>query len=330
MSMKTLTDTQRRTIEAIRKSSRVYLGTHLRPDGDALGSLLGLARSLEKSGRSVAALSPDPPPETYRFLPGAARILADPPDWTPDTGLVVDCDGIGRLGRLTPVFAALPELVDIDHHATGQLFGTSHWVVPGAAATGEIIYAIIRELELPLDTEVATCLYTAILTDTGRFCFGNTTANALRVSADLVAAGADPHGIARRVYEERSLAATHLLGITLSRLQGDFEGQVISATLTQRDFAASGASPPDTEGIIDHLRAISGPRVALLFVQPNHDGVRVSLRSDGSLDVSRIALLFGGGGHAMAAGCTCDGTVEDVASRVLAAVGEALSPTGPG
>jgi phosphoesterase RecJ-like protein len=196
---------------------------------------------------------------------------------------------------------------------------------PGAAATGEMIWRLLRALDLSMEADVATCLYTAILTDTGRFCFGNTTAGALRVAGQLVRAGAQPQSIARRVYEERSIAATHLLGVALSRLSAELGGQAVSATLTGRDFLETGAAPSDTEGIIDHLRAIGGPRVALLLVQPNNEGeVRVSLRSDGSVDVSEIALRFGGGGHAMAAGCTVPGTAGEVRKRILAALAVAL------
>ena len=141
----------------------------------------------------------------------------------------------------------------------------------------------------------------------------------------MVAAGAAPARIARRIYEERSIEATHLLGVALSRLSADLEGQVVSSVLTQKDFKETGAEPGDTDGIIDHLRAIGGPRVALLLVEPNHDAARVSLRSDGSVDVSEIALGFGGGGHMMAAGCTVPGTAEGARKQVMEAVQKALN-----
>jgi phosphoesterase RecJ-like protein len=156
-----------------------------------------------------------------------------------------------------------------------------------------------------------------VLTDTGRFCYTNTTPTTLSIAAELVRAGARPNLIARKVYAERSVAATHLLGLALARLTSDLNEQVVSSTLTSADFTATGAASADTEGIIDHLRAIGGPRVAALFVQNANDDVRVSFRSDGTVDVSEVALAFGGGGHAVAAGCTCKGTVEEVRGRVL-------------
>lgn len=319
-----------RASELIRESSSFYLASHIRPDGDALGSLLGLALALDNSGHRVAALLPDAVPANYRFLPGADRIRHQPPDWRADVGIVVDCDGLSRIGPLEPAFSSLPHLIDIDHHQTERLFGEVQIIDPGAAASGEMVYHLLRRLDLPVDAEIATCLYAAILTDTGRFCFGNTTASALRVAAELVKAGAQPQPIARRIYERRSIAATHLLGVALSRLSSELGGHVVTATLTRQDFLETGAAPSDTEGIIGHLRAIGGPRVALLFVQPDHDGVRVSLRSDGSVDVSEIALQFGGGGHAMAAGCTVAGTADEVRKRILAALAGALPTTETG
>ncbi len=313
-----------RAIRLIEASSGVYVATHIRPDGDALGSLLGLSLALEKAGFRVAALCADPVPSTYAFLPAAHRVLSSPPDWAADVGIVVDCDGLARVGDLEPALSGLPALIDLDHHGTEQAFGQEQLIDPTAGASAEIVYELLRDMKLPLDAEISTCLYTAVLTDTGRFCYGNTTARSLRIAAELVAGGADAHAIARKVYEERSMAATHLLGVALSRLAATSDGQVVSSVLRPADFAETGAESSDTDGIIDHLRAIGGPRVAILFVEPDHDAVRVSLRSDGSVDVSEIALEFGGGGHAMAAGCTVTGKVELVERSVLEAVTIAL------
>ncbi len=315
---------QKRAIRLIESSRGIYVGTHIRPDGDALGCLLGLSLALEKMGRRAAALSADPIPASYSFLPAAARVLSQPPDWRADLGIVVDCDGLSRVGRLAETFAGLPQLIDIDHHDTEQAFGNERLIDPAAGATAEIVYHLLGGMGVSLDDEISTCLYTGVLTDTGRFCYGNTTADSLRIAAELVAAGADPHQVARRVYEERSVEATHLLGIALSRLSSDLDGQVVISVLRPEDFESTGAAPGDTEGIIDHLRAIGGPRVAILLVEPNDDAVRVSLRSDGSVDVSEVALGFGGGGHAMAAGCTIPGTANVVRDRILTAVRVAL------
>jgi phosphoesterase RecJ-like protein len=330
MSKRIATDHQERAVRLIESTDSFYLATHIRPDGDALGSLLALALGLEAQSKRVARLCADAAPENYHFLPQAERVCAKPPAWTPDVGIVVDCDGLSRLGPLEATFAALPHVIDIDHHASGQTFGEARLVDARAAATGEIIFHLLTALEIACDPDIATCLYAAILTDTGRFCYGNTTAESLSVAAALVQSGADPHYISRRIYEGRSVAATHLLGIALSRLSANHDSQVVSSTLTQGDFAQTNATPSDTEGIIDHLRSIGGPQIAILFVEMDKGDVRVSMRSDGSVDVSQIALGFGGGGHMMAAGCTVQGRIEDVRARVLVAARRSLAGALPG
>jgi phosphoesterase RecJ-like protein len=309
----------------LQRNRDVYIGTHVRPDGDALGTLLGLALALEKQGSRVARLCVDPVPDNYRFLPGARGVSAHPPDWPAQVGIAVDCDGASRLGDLEPVLTAIPHVVDIDHHATDQAFGEERLIDSHAGATAEIVYELLAVMGVKPDPKVATCLLTAIVTDTGRFCYGNTTSRSLRIAGDLIEAGADPHRISRKVYEERSVAAMHLLGRALSRLSQDIDSQVVSSMLTSRDSEETGASPGDTEGIIDHLRAIGGPSVALLVVEREDGQARVSLRSDGTVDVSEIALGFGGGGHMMAAGCTVAATGEQAKAAVLKAIRAALA-----
>jgi len=328
VSVGTVSEPRNRAIHLIRSSEDVLLGTHLRPDGDGLGSLLGLALALEKLGKRVARLCADSPPAAYAFLPTSEQISPDPPDWRADLGIVVDCDGISRVGALEPVFLSLPRLIDIDHHAGGRTFGHVQIIDGTAGACAEIVFDLLHDLNVPLDEQIATCLYTGVLTDTGRFCYANTTPTTLSIAGELVRAGANPNVVARKVYAERSISATRLLGVALSHLTPDLDGQVVSSALIRADFAATGAASADTEGIIDHLRAIGGPRVALLFVQNENDDVRVSFRSDGSIDVSAVAQSFGGGGHAVAAGCTCTGAVEDVRGRVLAALKAKLDQAG--
>ena len=329
MSKNALPPEQKRAIELIRSSKRVYIGTHIRPDGDALGSMLGLALALEECGKRTAALCAFPAPDSYRFLPAHERVSSRPPDWPADLGIVVDCDGISRLGDLQEAFAGLPHLIDIDHHSTDQSFGEVSLVHPSAAATAEIVYTLLCRLGAAIDADIATCLYTGILADTGRFSHANTSAASLAIAAKLVRAGARPHHVARKLYEERSLEATHLLGLALSRLSRDHDGEVVSAILTRADFVETGADGADTEGIIDHLRAIGGPQIALLLVETEDDCVRVSLRSDGRVDVSAIAYAFGGGGHAGAAGCTLPGNARAAKSAMLAEIRKRLSEPLP-
>jgi phosphoesterase RecJ-like protein len=319
---------QRQAVTLIQSSKRIYLATHIRPDGDALGSMLALALALEAAGHRVAPLCADPVPKDYHSLPAAARVSATPPDWPADLGLVVDCDGLRRVGSLQDTFAALPHLIDIDHHATEQFFGDVQLIDSGAAATAEIVYGLLPPLGAPLTPEIATCLYAAIFTDTGRFCFSNTTAQSLAISAELVRAGANPAAVATQVYFQRSFEAVRLLGVALARLALHHEGRAISSVLYLQDFADTGAQHEDTEGVIDHIRSVGGPEVAAMFTEIEGGETRVSLRSGGRPDISRIAVQFGGGGHAPAAGCTLQATPEEARARVLAAVGEALQAEG--
>jgi len=329
MSDRNLTEARNRAADLIRTVDSTFVGTHVRPDGDALGCLLAVALALESRGCRVARLCADPVPQNYQFLPGADRVTSAPPDWTPRVGFLVDCDGLARVGSLEGVFSALPQLVDIDHHATDQAFGEVRLVDPTAAATGELVFDLLAKAGIRVDSDMATCLYAAILTDTGRFGYSNTTVRSLTIGSRLVKAGADPHHVTRKIYEERSIAATHLLGVALSRLSADCDDEVVSSTLTPADFAQAGAVASDTEGIIDHLRAIGGTRVALLFVEMEDGQVRVSLRSDGTLDVGRIALSLGGGGHMAAAGCTITGTASSARATILSAVRKSLPGLRP-
>jgi len=266
----------------------------------------------------------DPVPAIYRFLPGAERVGRELPPQPPMLAVAVDADGVGRVGRFAAELERVCTIIDIDHHATEKAFGDLQWVDPEAAATGEMIYRLLDEMKVPLSPEIATCLYTAILTDTGRFCYSNTTPRALRISARLVRAGASPPAIYRELYESRSFSASKLLGLALGRLRQVEDGQVTFSALTQEDFRSSGSSADETEGIIDYLRAVREARAAALFVELPDGAVRVSMRSRGAMDVGEVALHLGGGGHVNAAGCTMSGPMQTAQERVLRALVEAL------
>jgi phosphoesterase RecJ-like protein len=310
--------------DLIRRHNSCLLLTHVNPDGDALGSLLGLALGLESIGIRTFPVCADPVPEVYDFLPGADRVRSDLPAQLPMLGVSVDADGVGRVGKFGPDLERLCALIDIDHHATEKAFGSVQWVDPRAGATGELVYRLLRGLEVALTPDMATCLYTAIITDTGRFCYSNTTPRVLRVAADLVRAGASPPQIYREVYESKSFSASRLLGLALGRLRQADTDRVVYSALTQEDFRAAGSAPEETEGIIDHLRAVREAYAAALFVELPDGAVRVSMRSRGAVDVGEVALRFGGGGHVNASGCTVPGPLAEAQRLVLSALVEAV------
>jgi len=307
----------------VRRHNSCLLLTHVNPDGDALGSLLGLTLGLESLGIRCFPVCADPVPAIYRFLPGANRIRAALPPPPPMLAVAVDADGLGRVGRFAAELERVCAIIDIDHHATEKAFGDLQWVDPKAAAAGEMVYRLLDEMKVAISPDIATCLYTAILTDTGRFCYSNTTARALRISARLVRAGANPPLIYREAYESKSFSASRLLGLALGRLRQAQDGRVTFSSLTQEDFRGAGSTPEETEGIIEHLRAVREARAAALFVELPEGAIRVSMRSRGAMDVGEVAMRFGGGGHVNAAGCTVPGPMEAAQERVLRALIEA-------
>ena len=314
----------RQIADLIRRHDACLLLTHVNPDGDALGSLLGLALGLESAGLRTFPVSADPVPDIYHFLPGADRIRDHLPPQPPMLAISVDADGLARVGRFAAELERVCALVDMDHHATEKAFGDLHWVDPGAAATGEMVYRLLRALPVALTPDIATCLYTAILTDTGRFCYSNTTPRALRIGAQLVRAGADLPLIYREVYESKSFSASKLLGLALGRLRRADDVRVAFSELTPEDFRAASADLGETEGIVDHLRAVREAWAAALFVELPEGAIRVSMRSRGAVDVGEVALRFGGGGHLNAAGCTLPGPMPEARERLLRALLEAL------
>lgn len=293
---------------------------HARPDGDAIGSMLGLGLALEQRGMHVVRLCPDPVPQVYRFLPGAGRVRSTLPARLPRVAVALDCDASHRVGPFEKALPRFQTLIDIDHHSGQRPFGTAAWVDPRASSVGEMVYILLRRLGIPVSAEVATCLYTAVITDTGRFCYQNTTARSLRVAAELVRAGADPVRVAANVYEAKPVGAARLIGFALRNLKVEDGGRIISSRLRLSDFASAGAQAEDTEGIIDHLRGIRNAEVAVLLSEQKDGQVRVSLRSRGRRNVAEVAAMFGGGGHAYAAGCMLQGPISAAHRRVMQAL----------
>lgn len=303
----------------IRSANSLVVACHIRPDADALGSLLGLCLGLEQLGKQVVAASADGVPEAYRFLSGWERVVTSPGgSW--DVGIGLDADGSDRLGALEALILAQPVVIDIDHHTGPDPFGHVQLVDCTAAATGELVYELLRELDVRITPEIAVCLMSAILTDTGSFRFSNVTANVFRIAGELVEAGASPSPIYEAIYGSRPYGATLLLGRLLSRVQRSEDGRVVWASIGQEDFCSVGVGSEATEGFVDQLRMVEGAEVSVFLREEVNGEVRVSLRSRGTFNVARIAEEFRGGGHVPAAGCTLSGPLEEAERRVIAAV----------
>lgn len=305
---------------------------HVRPDADCIGSQLALAAALVRMGKTAEMWLSDAVPENCLFLPGSSRIRvpgdADAPSG--DLAIVLDTPNPERLGRIAERVLAMPGVVNIDHHPSNIRWGRVHWVDPGMSATAEFIYLLIKELGVTIDRDIAVCLYAGILTDTGRFCYSNTTPFTHRVAAELVERGADPREIADRIYAAHRPRKMRLLAKVLEGLRVDPGGEFAWLWITPGMYAETGAGPEDAEGFINYARDLAGVRAAALFEEtPGGKGVRVSLRSrDAAIDVNAVAARYGGGGHQGAAGASVAGSPGDVERRVCDDVRDAISRAG--
>ena len=314
------------TAAAIGESRRIVLACHVNPDGDALGSMLGLALALIPLGKDLVCLSQDGVPDILRFLPGVERIATatDVPAF--DLALVVDSGELARVGEtVQPLVARARRIVDIDHHVTAGAFGDIRVLDAHAASTAEIVYALLQTLDVPITSDIATCLFTGIITDTGSFRFQNVTPNTLRVAAKLLEAGAPPAHISENVFDNRTFAATRLLGLALSALSQTPDGQVVWTHITAQNFRTLGATDQDTEGVVNYVRGVRGAEVGILFREMEGGSIRVSLRARESVNVAEVAARFGGGGHRMASGCTLDVPLAEAEQAVVSAVQQALA-----
>jgi phosphoesterase RecJ-like protein len=308
--------------DAIRSHDRFLLVTHENPDGDALGSILAMKLALDQLGKdAVMYLYGDAPlPAEYRFMELGDLHRKLPDDWRKRVLLALDCANERRVGPDPELLAGAPLVIDVDHHHDNSRFGKVNLVVPTASSTGEVLRDLFAELGVAMTPEIAEALYIALVTDTGRFQYSNTTPKALRLAAELVEAGADVHRIFQWVYETVQFAKLKLLARALERAQIYDGGRLVVSHLLRSDFTDIGAAEAYSEGIIDYLRAVEGADMAALIREPPRaDGParRVSLRaSTDELDVSAIARKSGGGGHRQAAGFSSDDSVEEITNFI--------------
>jgi phosphoesterase RecJ-like protein len=308
-------------VDAIRAHDRFVLTTHENPDGDALGSLLAAKLAFDQLGKdSVMVLHGDAPfPQEYAFMPLADLQRRWPEDVSERVLIALDCANESRIAD-PEVLGRVPVSIDIDHHHDNTRFGQINLIVPDASSTGEVLRDLLRELGLELTPDIAEALYIALVTDTGRFQYTNTTPKALRLAAELVEAGADVHRVFQGVYESVQFAKLKLLARALERAQVYEGGRIVVSYLLRTDFAEVGAAEPYSEGIIDFLRAVEGADMAVLIREPpRQDGParRVSLRASvDELDVSAIARKSGGGGHRQAAGFSSESSIDEITEFV--------------
>jgi phosphoesterase RecJ-like protein len=307
--------------DAIREHDRFVLTTHENPDGDALGSLLATKLALEQLGKdTVMVMHGDAPlPVEYGFMPLGDLQRRWPDDVAERVLIAVDCANESRIAD-PEVLGRVPLSINVDHHHDNTRFGRINLVVADASSTGEVLRDLFRELRVELTPDIAEALYIALVTDTGRFQYTNTTAKALRLAAELVEAGADVHRVFQGVYESVQFAKLKLLARALERAQVFEGGRIVVSYLLRTDFTEVGAPEAYSEGIIDPLRSVEGADMAVLIREPpRQDGParRVSLRASiDELDVSAIARKSGGGGHRQAAGFSSEASIEEITDFV--------------
>lgn len=300
-------------LEVVRRGRRFAVCSHARPDGDAVGSMLGCGMMLVQLGKEADLVSADPVPQIYRWLSGAATIRrATRLEGEYDAVILLECDGVQR-SRLEGLEGRL--LVNIDHHATGRSFADVNWIENDACAVAEMVYKLARAAGAEISPQMAACLYAAVLTDTGSFCYEGTDAHAFEMARTLVACGADPAKIAREVYFSNPLSKMLLLGAALANLHR--EGRLAWLWVTHADMLRTGAAEEDCEGIVNYAIGIAGVEAAVLLRELADGRVRLSLRSKGAFDVARIAASLGGGGHRHAGGCTLEGPLSAATQRIL-------------
>jgi bifunctional oligoribonuclease and PAP phosphatase NrnA len=302
---------------AIKNSSNIMIVPHKYPDGDALGSSLALYISLKKMGKKVWLISHTPIPEKYKFLAENYTFL--PLELvTSDLDLIigVDCADKERLALPDEYLEKAKIVVNIDHHITNDNFGDIN-IVQGQAATGEIIVDILDDFEMEIDKEIATCLYTAIATDTGNFMYSNTTKNTLERTAELFDTGFEFVEIARKLFLERSLVQTKLMGIAINSMELYEKNKIALIRITKDDLAYAGAKEGDCESLVNTAVDIDCVEIAIFIREINKSFYKVSFRSKGEYDVAATAQKFGGGGHKNAAGCAVSGDFETIKNNVI-------------
>ncbi|MBN1142433.1 MAG: bifunctional oligoribonuclease/PAP phosphatase NrnA [Deltaproteobacteria bacterium] len=318
----------RKILEAIESNGRFLVAAHRNPDGDAIASTLALGNALREMGKETTTFNADPVPSSYLFLPGADAMVqqvSDRPQFF-EVGFILDSGELSRAGDYLK--DRCRTLVNIDHHRNAEVFGAINYLDPDASSTGILIHRLLKNYpRYRFSSAVATCIYTAILSDTGSFRFANTDKESFQVAAELLDYGIDPCQIASHLYENQEARIYQLLGQALSSLKLSQGGRVASISVSLEEMEKTGTSPVHTDGFINYPRSIRGVEVALFFRQDQPNLFKVGFRSRKGIDVGSLARSLGGGGHANASGATLEGSLHEIQEKVLARLDALLSAT---
>ena len=302
------------------------IASHVRPDGDAIGSQLAMAYALRALGKEARIVNRDPPPLPLLSFPGVADIeIAERIDDTGDAVIVMESGDLSRTG-VAGLDAGF--VINIDHHVGNTMYGAVNWFDVSAAACGEMVFDLVRELRVPLTYEIAVHVYVAILTDTGSFHYSNISPRTFDTCRQCVAAGVNPQAVARAVFDSNSLGRLKLFGAVLSGMELDAAGEIATLTVDEQLLADCGATYEDTDGLINLPLTVKGIQAVIFFKKIGPDDWRISLRSKGSIDVNAVAKQFGGGGHKNASGCSATGSLDSLRALFQKKVLEQIERAG--
>lgn len=315
-----MTETVKKIVEVIGNNSSFLLTTHEGPDGDAIGSSLALASFLRKIGKDVTVHYQDPVPELYTFLPGTDSVLHHIPDGDYDVAFILDIGERKRAGKEFCGFTRVATTINLDHHLSCDNFADYNLIDSNAAATGILVYRIAKAFGYRFDIETALCIYVAIITDTGSFRYSNADREAFTIAGEMIECGINAWDVAEQLYENQPRKRLELLARCLPTLEVIKGGLAASVSVTLDMYSATGADAELTDGFVNYPRSIRGVEVAILFRQLDQNRIKVGFRSKGKVNVAAFSAAMGGGGHHNAAGCTVEGTLEEVKTKVYAIV----------
>lgn len=314
-------------IAAVLKSkNKVAISSHIMPDGDSIGSMLSLYNALKGEGKDVVCYCSDSLPDVYSFLPGYSeiKIYSGDPGEEYDIFAVLDCGSTDRTGKCSSLKGCCHQVINIDHHATNSDFGDLNLVETSASSTGELIYHVLKQMGISISRDIACCLYTAILTDTGCFKYSNTTEETHRIAGELIRSGIDFGAIHSEIYNNYNYKDLKFLGKAIGSIELYGSGKIAYMQLDRDDINGVRLEDINTSDFINYARDIKGVEVAAFVKEGDEGEFRVSFRSKKIVDVREVCEKFGGGGHTRAAGCTIRGTASDVKSTVLQELENAL------
>jgi len=307
-------------LRVIKEKKRFLITSHVDPDGDSLGSQIALYYALKRSRKEVAIINQGSIPSKYRFLDreGIIKSRAESLEFSPEAVFIIECPSIDRIGFVQALIPQSADTINIDHHPDNDEYADINLVDEASSAVGETLYLIFEAGKIPITAEIASSLYAAIVSDTGRFRFKSTTSRSMRTAAKLIDLGADPKKISDHIFSDYAPQTIRLLGNTLAGLRMEADGKIGYVTVTGKSLEASGAEIENSEGFVDYILSISGVHLGLMFKEISENKVKISVRSQNGFDAALFARSFNGGGHVNAAGFSLNGRLDEVIDRVIA------------